>query len=190
MKRGLILLLFFLATPLFAFRELPPPGARIAVLRISSAFTYPADRTVAATIQSDLCSELRRRGFDAFDARVAFEDLAHGQHPDADFYVEVVSGNAANQPVAGGGIGTESVGVDLAVVIARVAAEVRLYDKDLRIIGQYDLHRDSTAVLPTGIGLGGRHLWAWIPLPLVQYAQSRYAAHAVAAQAAARIAGQ
>ncbi len=190
MKRGSILLLFFLATPAFAFREAPPPGARIGVLRTSSTFAYAAERSVATTIQSDLCSELRRRGFDAFDANATFEDLTRGHAPDADFYVDVVSGDAANRPVAGGGIGTESVGVDLAVVLARVAAEVRVYDKELRVIGTYDLHRETTALLPTGIGLGGRHLWAWIPLPLVQYAQYRYVAHAVAQQAAARIAGQ
>ena len=41
-----------------------------------------------------------------------------------------------------------------------------------------------------GIGLGGRFAWAYFALPFMQYGQYHYAAHAVARQAAERIAGR
>lgn len=157
---------------------------------MSAAFSSGADQTVAKTVQNDLCSELRNLGFDAFDTRTTFDDLrAHGEPP-ADFYVEVVSSNAANSPLGGGGVGNGSIGVNIAVVLSRVAAEVRLYDRTLQLIDHYELHRDLSSIVPTGIDFGGRLFWARIPLPILQYAQYRAAAHAVAQQAAARIAGR
>ncbi|PYL83876.1 MAG: hypothetical protein DMF17_12285 [Verrucomicrobia bacterium] len=85
----------------------------------------------------------------------------------------------------------DGIAVEVAVVVGRVAAEVRLYDgRTLNIIESYDLHRDNTAVVPTGIGIAGRSIWAAIMLPFVQYSQYRSAAHEVAHQAALRIAAQ
>jgi hypothetical protein len=43
-------------------------------------------------------------------------------------------------------------------------------------------------VVPTEIGIGGRHVWAAIALPFIEYAQYRQAAHGVARDAAQRIA--
>lgn len=189
MRRFLILLLF-VAAPAFAFRQFPPPGSRIGVLRMSGDFAYGADQIVAKTVQSDLCNELRNLSFDAFDARTTFHEIARSGGPAADFYVEVVSGNAMNRPVGGGGVGNGSIGFDVAVVVSRVVAEVRVYDQTLQLIDHYDLQREMTAIIPTAIDFGGRFFWARISLPFIQYAQYRAAAHAVAQRAGARIAGR
>ena len=72
-----------------------------------------------------------------------------------------------------------------------MAAEVRVYDgRTLNTIAQFDLHQHNTSVVPMGIGLGGRWTWAYFALPFMQYGQYRAAAHAVARQAAERIAGR
>lgn len=179
--RRLALLLVLAAVPVYAFHLTPQPGARIGVLRADGE---------SQIVQRDLCSELRALGFDAFDARIPFADLTRGERPAADFYVDVVSTRAANHPVAGGEVGDGRVGVDLAVVVSNVAAAVRVYDAaTLELVDQYDLQQDRTAVLPTAIGFG-RFFWARIPLPFVQSAQIRSVAHAVAHEAAHRIAGQ
>lgn len=191
MRRLLILLLTFSAAPAFAFRIAPPPGARIGVLRMSGDFAHGAEGTVAKTVQNDLREELKALGFKAFDAEKSWEQIASDPGPDADLYVEVISSYATNRPVAGAGAGNGSVGIDVAVVVSQVAAAVRVYDgRTLQLLNTYDLQQKATAVLPTSLGLGGRFFWARIPLPFVHYAQYRSAAHAVAEQAAARIAGR
>jgi len=187
MRRVVILL----ALVALAFRVPPRPGARIGVLRMSDEFTYGAERTVARTVQTDLRAELRDLGFDAFDTRRTYDDLARDGGPEADLYVEVISSQAMNHPVAGAGAGAGSIGVGMAVVVSQVAAAVRVYDgRTLQLLDTYDLQQKNTAVVPTSIGFGGRFFWARIPLPFIGYAQYRSAAHAVAREAAARIAGR
>ncbi len=189
--RRLVIFLAFVALPAFAFRQSPPAGARIGVLRMSDDDAHGAEQTVAWTVQKELRGELRTLGFDAFDARTTYDDLARGSAPDADFYVEIVSSHAVSQPVGAAGIGSNAVGVDMAVVVSRVAAEVRIYDgKTLGLLNRYDLQQNRTAVVPTAVGFGGRFFWARIPLPFIEYAQVRSAAREVAREAAARIAGQ
>jgi len=182
--RRWISVLFFVAVPAWPFHITPPAGARIGVLRMSS------DSSLSRTIQHGLRNNLRELGFDAFDAQSTFEELSPADRADADFYVAVVSSQALDHPVAGGEIGDGRIGVDVAVVVSKIAAAVRLYDaRTLEVIDEYDLQRNRAAVVPTAIGFG-RFFWARIPLPFVQYAQFRSAAHAVARDAARRIAGQ
>jgi hypothetical protein len=191
MKRLILILGFAMAVPAFALTRAPRPGDRIGVLRMSDRYSYGAEQTVAGTIQSDLRRELRALGFDAFDAAVTYDAMLRSGPGDADFYVEVVSGRAGGRPVGGIGAGAGGVAVEVAVVVARVAAEVRLYEaRTLNLVESYDLQKNSTAVIPTAIGIGGRSIWAAIMLPFVQYGQYRAAAREIAHQAAARIAGR
>jgi len=192
MKRAIFLLASLTAVPLFAFTVNPRPGDRIGVLRISGRFTYRPELAVANTIQNDLRRELASLGFKAFDAQMTYDELLRrGPANDADYYVEVLSGDAAGRPVGGAGVGVGGGEVEVGVVVARVAAEVRLYDaRSLNAVDTYDLRRDNTAVVPTGIGIAGGSIWASIMLPFVEYGQYRSAAHDVARQAAHRIAGR
>jgi len=158
---------------------------------MSDRYTHGGEQTVANTVQNDLRRELRALGFDAFDARVTYEELMRHSSPNADFFVEVVSSHAVNHPRGGVGVAAGGVAVDVGLVVARVAAEVRLYDgRTLNEIAHFDLQKDNTAFLPMAIGIGGRSLWGYFALPFVQYGQYRAAAHEVARLAALRIAGR
>jgi len=192
MKRLMFLLASAIAIPAFSFVATPKPGDRIGVLRMGARFEYRSERIVAATVQNDLRDELQDLGFNAFDAGVTYDQLMRSGPPnDADYYVEVLSGDAAGRPVGGVGAGIGNVAVEVGVVVSHVAAQVRLYDaRTLNAVDTYDLEKSSTAVLPTGIGIAGRSLWAAVVLPFVQYGQYRVAAHEVAHQAALRIGGR
>src|SRR5437867_512685 len=189
-RRLIPILAFAMTIPAFGLTRSPQPGDRIGILRMSDRYGYGAEDTVANIIQKDLRRELRALGFDAFDARVTYDDVFR-RGPDADFYVEVVSSHAANREVGGIGTGAGPIAVEVAIVVARGAAELRLYDgRPLDGIQRYDLQKNNTAVVPTAIGVGGRSVWAAIMLPFVEYGQYRAAAREVAHQAAARIAGR
>jgi len=149
------------------------------------------EQSVANTVQNALRRELRSLGFDAFDTRATFDSILRSGPVDADFYVEVVSADAAGRPLGGIGVGSGDLAVEVGVLVARVAAEVRLYDaRTLKLVERYELQKKSTAVVPTGIGIGGRSIWASIFIPFAHYGQYRAAARDVAHQAAIRIAGQ
>jgi len=191
MKTLTALLICAIAVPALALTTTPRPGDRIGVLRISDRFAYGAEQTVASTIQNDLRRELRDLGFKAFDARITYDDLLRRGPGDADYYVEVVSAYAAGRPVGAMGVAIDGLAVEVGVVVSNVAAEVRLYDgRTLNLVERYDLAKKSTAVVPTGIGIAGRSIFAAIMLPFVQWGQNRSAAHEVAHQAALRIAGR
>jgi hypothetical protein len=192
MRRLILLLATLTAVPAFAFTFNPRPGDRIGVLRMSGRYGYRAEQTVASTVQNDLRRELQLLGFKAFDAGLTYDELLRrGPANDADYYVEVLSSDADGRSLGEAGAAVGGLAVEAGVVVARVAAEVRLYDaKSLNELNTFDLRRDSTAVVPTGIGIAGRSIWAGIMLPFVQYGQYRSAAHDVARQAARRIASR
>lgn len=191
MKRPAVgLLLLLVSAPLLALNtNVLRRGDRIGVLRMSDQFDADMERAVVRTLESDLPRALRARGFDAFDARLTYDDLRRGDAGGAAYYVEVVSARAGEREAAGIGAGVGGVYTTVSVVVARVAAEVRLYDgKSLALIDRFDLSEKRTSVAPTSVGLGGRYLWAELALPFMQYGQYRSAAHDVARQAAERIA--
>jgi hypothetical protein len=186
MKRLVLICAFTL--PMFGLTQPLASGNRVAVLRLSGDFAPGAEDTVARTIQASLVRELKARGFDAFDARMTYEE-AERRAPDADYYVEVMSSRASRQSVGGIGVGILRVGLDVSVVIARVAAELRVYDaRTLNVVDRYDLRQRQTAIIPTSVGVFGRFVWASVAIPFVQYGQYRAAANAVARDAADRIA--
>jgi hypothetical protein len=189
MRMRRVALLALIALPVFGLTPLER-GNRIGVLQMADDFAGP-ERVVARTIGVDLTTELTARGFNAFQAKATYEDAQRGGAPGADYYVEVVSSRTAQRQTAGIGAGVGPVGVEVGVVVAHVAAEVRLYDgRTFALLETYDLRQRNTAVAPTAVGLGTRSVWASVMLPFVQYGQYRSAAHAVAREAAARIASR
>lgn len=180
-----------IAVPAFSFVATPKPGDRIGVLRISAHFDSHTERSVAGTVQSGLVSELKGLKFDAFDAHVTFDELSRKIPGDADFYVEVISSGADGHQAGNVGAAIGHVAFQVGVVVAQVAAQVRLYDgHTLNELATWDLEKDNTAVVPTGIGFAGYPIFAAIALPIFQYGQYKMAAHQVAYEAALRIAGQ
>lgn len=190
MKRALLAcLLLGMAVPVMAFKTTLRRGDRIAVLRPQISDEYRGEERIARTISLYLQRELRHRGMDAFDAGITWDDLLREGKTDADYYVEVVASDAASSPVGGVGVGNRNVSVDVAVVVSRVAATLRLYDgRTLELIDTIDLRRNASAVMPTAIGVGQDRFSLWIALPFVQYSRYRAAARAVAHDAAEQIA--
>ena len=182
MKR--LAVLCVLALPLFGLTRPVSRGDRIGVLRSS-------EQAIAKAIESDLRDALHDRGFHAFDARATFDDMQRGGAPAADYYVEVVSSDAAGHAVGGVGTAVGAVAVEAGVVVSHVAAELRVYDgRTLAEINRFALRQKSTAVVPTGLGVGSRPFWAFVTLPFVRYGQYRSAAREIARQAADLIAGR
>src|SRR2546430_16897219 len=145
MKRLIFLLIAAIAVPTFGFTITPRPGHRIGVLRISGRFEYRAERSVAATIQNDLRRELKDLGFNAFDAGMTYDELLRNGPGGADYYVEVLSGYASGRPVGAVGASVEGIGVEVGVVVSRVAARVRPYDAPtLNEVERDALGKDST----------------------------------------------
>ena len=190
MKRlVLALILLVSAVPAMAFRTTVHRGDRVAVLR--PVVWEGLDGDVASAVSRSLQRELRLRGIDAVDAGLTVEEMQRDPRVEADYFVDVTSGAADGGPYGGIGLGGRNAGVDVSVVVSRVAAQLRLYDgRTLELIDTYEMQRRATAVLPTAVGVGGRHVGLWIALPFVQYARYRAAARAVAADAAAAIASQ
>jgi hypothetical protein len=103
----------------------------------------------------------------------------------------VISGGAEGHQAGNVGVAVSHVAVQVGVIVAQVAAQVRVYDgHTLNELATFDLQKDNTAVVPTGIGFAGYPIFAAIALPIFQYGQYKMAAHQVAYEAALRIAGQ
>lgn len=181
------LLLITIAAPLLALApRAPERGNRIGVLR--SAYSDAAASDLSAAIERELTKQLREVGFDAFDAGVSIRDLDRDAQRDIDFYVSI-EGDTSEREHAAVDVGTRNVGVGFGVLVASVAAEVRLYDgKTLELIDRYELQREKRSVAPTSIGVGNYGFFVHIALPIVQRAQQRAAVRGVAADAAKRIA--
>lgn len=175
---ALFALVGLLALPALAFDTTPRHGDRIGIL---------GDGHAASLVRTYLRRELTKHGFDAFDVRGTVDNLHRSDAPDADFYVELI-GDGHSSPYGGIGIGDRHFGVDISVVVSRVAASVNVYDgRTLEQIHSFDFHSRNTTVMPTSIGVGGRHLGLWIAVPFVQWGRYRSAARAVAHDAAESI---
>ncbi len=167
MKRLLIaMLLVVVPTVAFAFDETRDETVRIGVLRGSDAL--PAN--IAAAMQT----ELRKKGFEAFDALRTYDELIEDGAAIADYYVEVVVRDASSAEHGGIGIGSRHVGVSLGVVTSRLSAELRIYDGDsMELVHSHDLFKRNTAVAPTSVGVGGGSLFAYIAAPYIERAQMK-----------------
>jgi hypothetical protein len=190
MKRfALALVLLSLAVPAMAFRPGVQRGDRIGVLR--PILIEGTDTNVAIAVSRSLQKELRARGLDAVDAGVTYEDLRREQRVDADLFVEIAGGGADENQYGGIGVRGAYGGVDIGMVVSRVAAQMRVYDgHTLELIDTFEIAKRSTMLLPTSAGVGAQNIAVWVALPFVQYARYRTMARAVATEAANAIASQ
>jgi hypothetical protein len=193
MKRlAAALLLFLVPGVAFAFdtnrRPADEKHVRIGILHADVQYERGRESSVQELVLRSLRTELRERGFDAFDAEMTYDD-AQRREADADYLVEVIGGESYSDDYGGVGIGDRNADVTLAVIASRVAGQLRIYDAHtMELLATKSIARRSTAILPTSVGLGGREVYAVVALPFVQWAQSRRVAHAAAHEAAALVA--
>lgn len=180
MKRlGIAFILTLLPTAVFALDVRQRP-VRIGIL-------VPAD-DVQSAVAAALVDELRDRGEDAYESHLTYDDAWRDGAGDADYLVEIIGGDAHAADYGGLGIGGRHADVTVGVVSTRVAAELRLYDAEtMELLASEPLSKKSTAVLPTGFGVGGRAIYTWIAFPLAERVQARKVARAAAREAAALV---
>ena len=164
-------------------------GDRIGVLMVSQQAAPSTDIRIAESVLNYLRDELEVRGFDAFRLQTTYDELRRDDRPVASYYIEIVSSHAEATAQGGIGVATGPVATEIGMIVGRVAAEMRVYDgRTLELVDRIDLSQSHTTVAPTGIGIRGLPIFAWIAVPIAQRTQIRAATHAVARQAADRIA--
>lgn len=186
MKRLLLALsMLLVAGTVHAFDAARRPE-RIAVVRADSASLPGGESRVDRAIRETLVSELRARGYDAFDAGITYEQLLDEGIEDADFIVEFLGHDAASVDYGGMNIDGRAGGISLALMTSRVAAEVLLYDAEtLEVVAKSELAKKNTALVPTGVGGGvGHAVFVWVATPWIERAQIRNVARAAARDAA------
>lgn len=181
MKRLLVVTCIVLLMPMTAHAFDPERRAeRIGLLRAS-------DETQQYLVDA-LRRELRARGFDAFDAEMTYEDVLAQPTDIADYFVEVTGGTPHVAEHGGVDIGGRHGGVTLGVLTSRVASEVRVYHAaTMELVTSESLAKKSTALVPTGVGVGGGAIYAWLAMPFIERAQVRSAARAAARDAATHV---
>jgi hypothetical protein len=187
MKRLLIALLLLVpGTAALAFDE-TRTAPRVGVLRYDDEAFGPGGAWMSDEIVRHLLEELRERGVDAFDARVTYDEAADEGFAEADYLVEIAADADAGD-FGGIGVGGPHGGVELSLLVARVAAEVRVYDgRTFELISTDNLRKRNRAVLPTAVGFGGRRSWLAIAVPFAQWAQQRRVARDAARDAASKV---
>ena len=180
MKRLIVFLsLMLLATSAFAF-DSTKSAQRIGVLR--------SGHDIDPTMMRALVSELRGRGFDAFDAGLTYEELLDEEAvPIADYVVEIRGGEPLATGHGGIGVDGRHAGVELGIVSSRVKAELVVYDgATMEKLAASELAKRSTSLMPTGVGVGGGWLYAYVALPFIERAQNRSVVKKAAREAASR----
>ncbi len=174
---GLTLCLMLAATTAFAF-DSAKRGDRIGVLRGAGEGGSAMERSLLA--------ELRKRGFDAFDVGLTYEQFLDQEAvPIADYIVELNAGPTHTADYGGVGVAGRHADVSLGVVVSKVAAELRLYDgTTMDLMATSALSKRSAAVLPTYVGIGGGSIYASLALPFIERAQHRSVAKKTAREAA------
>jgi hypothetical protein len=187
MKRLILAALILLAGwPALAFNPTPARGDRIGILR--SIYEEEEGTAYAASlVRTYLRRELDKRGFDAFDVRGTLDDVRRSGDSKANYYVELI-GDAESEPHGGIGVYDRHVAVDMAMYTSRISVRMTLYDGEtLEPIESFDLERETRAIRPSAVGVGGRHVGLWLPMPFAW--RFRPAAKALALDAANAIAG-
>lgn len=180
MKRlGFAVVLLLVAGAAHAF-DTTPAKPRIGILRGPEWFD---------SFHDTLQTELRQRGFDVYTEESSFEDLSQDPDRDADWYIEIVPGDAGTTDYGGVGVGTRHADVTLGLLVSRVGADAHVYrGRTLELIASESSQKKSTALVPTSVGVGTRSLFAAIALPFVERAQARGVTKSVARDLANRIA--
>lgn len=163
-------------------------GDRIGVLMVAEHNAPVTDIRIAESVLNDLRDELATRGFDAFRIEATYDVLRREDRPVANYFVEIVSSHSEANVHGAIGAAMGPVATEVGMVVGHVAAEMRVYDgRTLELLDRFELDQSHTTVAPTGVGIRGLPIFAWIAVPFVQHSQIRAAEHAVARQAADRI---
>jgi hypothetical protein len=177
------------AYPAFSFNPSRHTGTRVALLQEPIVHGGEYEDRIAANVRHQLVRELRDRGFDAYDARISYADLRREPRADADLYVEILPGDNYAYPTGGVGVRTSNVAVDVGIIVARVAADLRIYDgRTLDLVAKRHLRHENVTVVPTAVGAGTYRMSVWFALPVVQYLRYRSAVADVVREAATIIA--
>ena len=172
----------------FAFDTGHKTGNRVVVLRSTLDNEGQSESRAAVRVREQLIRELRDRGFDASDARMTYDQFRREGQLDADFIVELAPGESEARSVAEGGVRVPNATVDIAVIVSRVASELRVYDgRTLDVIAKRHLQSHTTTVVPTGVGAGTYRMGVFVAMPFVEYFRYRAAVNAVVDDAADQI---
>jgi hypothetical protein len=193
MKRLLPIVALSLAIvqPALAFDPTPrEAGNRITLLQGPTYHGGEYEERAAARIRKQLVSELRERGYDAIDGEMSYDDAVRGGRRDSGLYIEIAPDSATTDSAAIARVDLPHASVDLAVLVSRVAAELRVYDaRSLNLIVKRNLHRQDVRVVPTGVGTGTYRASVWLALPVFEYARYRAAVNGVVQDAVQEIVG-
>ncbi|HEX7833525.1 MAG TPA: hypothetical protein VF787_27990 [Thermoanaerobaculia bacterium] len=184
---ALVLLVPGVALAFDTTRRAQPDTVRIAILS-SDADGSGEDRMVRTKVVNYLQRELRSRGFDAYETEWTYDDAANAENVDVDYYVEMIGAGADSNAVGGVDIAGRNTEVSIGVVTSLVGAELRLYDaRTMELLTTQSISKRTSAIRPTGIGLGGADVFAWIAIPFFERRQMSSAAKATAHEAAVLI---
>jgi hypothetical protein len=174
---GLALCLMLAATTAFAF-DSTKSAERIGILRGAG--------DGGSAVERSLLSELRQRGFDAFDVGLTYEELMDREAvPIADYIVELNAGPTQTADYGGVDVVGRHADVSLGVIVSQIAGQLRVYDgATMELIATSDLSKRSAAILPTYVGIGGGSIYASLALPFIERAQHRSVARKAAREAA------
>lgn len=191
MKRSLLLLVVaaLVVSPAFAFDPSRPAVGQITLLQEPLYKGSDFEFRIARGVREGLLRELRGRGFDVTDSRDTYADVQRDGRAVSGVFVELAPSDAYAESRGDVAVSGRNVGVDIAMLVSRVAAELRVYDgRTFELIAKRHLSKADVRVVPTGIGIGSYHMSVWFGLPIFQYARYRAAAQAVVKDAAAEIA--
>lgn len=169
----------------------PVPGDRIAVLDAPRERSRN-DWSVATALPGYLVQELRRAGYDAYRTRSSFEQFERSGERRAadDFFVEIGYSRSDAGSYGGVGVGGWHGGAEVAVVSARLRAEIRIYSaRDMHLVETLELEQSALAPTITGVGVGGRDGYFFLTLPFFERMPYRAAAKKIAREAARRLGG-
>src|SRR6476469_8006421 len=130
MKRSLIAFAcaLFFVQPLFSFDTTRRAVQRITVLEAPRYDRSDDEDRLARRIRERLVRELRSRGVDAQDTGMTYDELQRRGTLDADLFVELTPADSSERSIADASVRVPTGAVDIAVVVSRVAAELRMYD--------------------------------------------------------------
>jgi hypothetical protein len=170
--------LLLMATSALAF-DTTRSAQQIGVLR--------SGHDVDPTMMQALIGELRKRGFDAFDAGLTYDELLDEEPVAiADYVIEIRGGEAHTTGHGGVGITGQHAGLDLGIVSSNVRAELIVYDgRTMKKLAASELAKRTTTLMPTGVAVGGGGwLYAHVALTFIERAQNRSVAKKAARAAA------
>ncbi len=190
MKRlTLTLCLLLAAGSAYAFDPVPSrEPVRIGILRAPAAYYYENAEQVHRAVVTSLRDRLRSRGFEVTLVDATYDEIAHSDgRPDADYLVEI-AGDSRTEDHGGMGVSGPHAAVSLGMLVSDVAADVFVYDGvTLEELEHESMSKRDKAFVPTGVGIGGTNIFAWIATPIIERAQVRGVARDLARDIATRV---